>query len=211
LLKFSNYFFCILALLIFYSCEKSNQDPAPLAEKLSRIDSLSLRFPNLNPKALSVVTGEIITALEGNFSNAKDVVYAVLIDDQTKNLCHLKIKFIRKFDTYYQAAYSSPSLEGIKKSFGLEKAILPGLSYQLLYFDSGGYYLGSGGGEIFSYLIDAEMARTYSALLRIGDGNPPQILIPRSCNRIEVRNYFIKKLQGLYPEAAVRDVETLPE
>ena len=66
-------------------------------------------------------------------------------------------------------------LQGSFKGSLCNKIKFPSFDHELIYYNSRDYFLGSGGGEIFSYIINFQENKTYYAHL-VADENKPAVL-----------------------------------
>lgn len=71
--------------------------------------------------------------------------------------------------------------------------------YELIYYNSQDYFLGSGGGEVYSYLINFNEGKTYFAHLVDEPGKSASLFLSENIDIIEVKNFFISNFKRDYP------------
>lgn len=75
--------------------------------------------------------------------------------------------------------------------------------YDLFYYNSGSFYLGSSGGEVFVYLIDFSKQATYYAHLVIEPEKSVRLFISKNSNEKEVSDFFLNLFKRDYPDLVV--------
>lgn len=111
------------------------------------------------------------------------------------------IKFIQleKTGDELKLIYETDLLEGSFKESLVDKIKIASIDYDLMYYNSQGYYLGSGGGEIFSYIIDFENKEVYYAHLVAESENSVSLFISDNVVNKEVKNFFTFVFKKDYP------------
>jgi len=190
--KISYVFFLILPLLI--SCgEKNtgNSDP-------------SLKTDYENPQfviqqAKKTLGDNVKFAYKGIYN--KDSVTEIAAGTEIQNPKEWGIKFLllkldgRNLITTYQTAL----LNGSFNKCLVQKIKFPMFDYELIYYNSQDYFLGSGGGEVYSYLINYNEGKTYFAHLVDEPGKSASLFLSENIDIIEVKNFFISNFKRDYP------------
>lgn len=88
---------------------------------------------------------------------------------------------------------------------------LDSLSYDLFYYNSGSFYIGSSGGEIFAYLVDFPQKQTYYAHLTISPNKPVVLFFSKNCSEQKMKDFFINLFKPDYPELVVVQKDILSE
>ncbi len=185
-------FFLILPLLI--SCgEKNtgNSDP-------------SLKTDYENPQfviqqAKKTLGDNVKFAYKGIYN--KDSVTEIAAGTEIQNPKEWGIKFLllkldgRNLITTYQTAL----LNGSFNKCLVQKIKFPMFDYELIYYNSQDYFLGSGGGEVYSYLINYNEGKTYFAHLVDEPGKSASLFLSENIDIIEVKNFFISNFKRDYP------------
>lgn len=102
------------------------------------------------------------------------------------------IKFVQleKAADEFKLVYETELLEGSFKESLVDKIKISSIDYDLIYYNSQGYYLGSGGGEVFSYIIDFENKEVYYAHLIVESENSVSLFISDNTTNKEVKTFF---------------------
>ena len=69
----------------------------------------------------------------------------------------------------------------------------------LVYYNSQGYFMGSGGGEVFSYIIDLENKQVYYAHLVVESQTATYLFISDNTKNKELINFFTLTFKKDYP------------
>jgi len=96
-------------------------------------------------------------------------------------------------------------LDGSFKQGFIDKIKFSSFDTELIYYNSRDYYLGSGGGEIFSYIIDFEAKQVYYAHLVIEPSTSVSLFISENTGNKEIRNFFVLTFKKDYPNLKLVD------
>lgn len=80
---------------------------------------------------------------------------------------------------------------------------LDSISYDLFYYNSGSFYIGSSGGEIFAYLVDFPQKQTYYTHLTISPNKPAALFFSKNCGEQKVKDFFLNLFKLDYPGLVV--------
>ena len=81
----------------------------------------------------------------------------------------------------------------------VDKIKFSSIDYDLVYYNSQGYFLGSGGGEVFSYIIDFENKQVYYAHLVVESPTETSLFISDNTQNKELVNFFTLTFNKDYP------------
>jgi hypothetical protein len=79
----------------------------------------------------------------------------------------------------------------------VRKEKLPSENYDMVYYNSLDYYLGSGGGEVFSYLVDFKNRQTYYAHLFTEQGRNISLFLSENATP-DIKNFFLNLFKKDY-------------
>ena len=189
----SKYIIIILLLVILIAgCEKKvGESPLPVNGNKDNSEEL---IKGLN----SLLNSEVTFALKGNFMG--DSTQQVVTGTEILNKKEWGIKF-HLFEikgNKPEKKDDSKLLDGSFKDCRVEKLNLPGNDHDLVYYNSLNYFMGSAGGEIFSYIIDFKGQKTYYAHLVSEPGKPVYLFLSINGNQ-EIYNYFISSFKKDFP------------
>ncbi len=92
--------------------------------------------------------------------------------------------------------YSSNLIDGAVNQSAFERVRIPGKNYDLVYYNSTDYFMGSGGGEVFTYVIDFnEPLIAYGHMFISGSG-APNFYIPSSVKDQSIRDYLLRRIKS---------------
>jgi hypothetical protein len=123
----------------------------------------------------------------------------------------IKFTFIDKSGNEFVVKYETDLLEGSFKECFVDKIKFASIDYDLVYFNSQGYFLGSGGGEVFSYIIDLENKQVYYAHLVIESETSTSLFISDNTKNKELVNFFTMMFNKDYPNLKIVDDDIIVE
>lgn len=143
--------------------------------------------------------------------------YLPLLANDTYRLCYLEeedsfaewgIRFVlaELQDTLPVKVYTSPVMDGSLKESAVRAVRLPGYTYDLLFYNSGSYFLGSGGGEIYSYLADFEENTFSPGFLEVNAEGRVTLSMPSDIPEV-MREFFVKEFRLNYPSLTVEEFD----
>ncbi|MCX7612367.1 MAG: hypothetical protein N2043_12350 [Ignavibacterium sp.] len=101
--------------------------------------------------------------------------------------------------------FESKILPGDLASGTLDKIKFPNTSYELIYYNSLDYFLGTAGGEIYMYLIDFNLNEIYYSHFVNDYDTPASLYISENTKDLKFRNFFVTNLKKDYPNLKVVD------
>ena len=107
----------------------------------------------------------------------------------------IKFVFLEKTGDELKVIYETDMLDGSFKESFVNKIKFASLDYDLLYYNSQGYFMGSGGGEVFSYIIDLEKKQVYYAHLVAESETAISLFISDNTINKELVNFFTVTLE----------------
>ena len=182
----------IVVIIFFAGCEKKNENQEPQAA-----------FKTDNERIIEFVNNRYhckeVKVLNGSFKpncNLFAVVYEV------NSGTEFGIKFILAHIASDSVIvdYNSDLFDGAVNQSIFEKTNLPGKGYDAAYYNSAGYFMGSGGGEVFAYVVDFKDAIIASGHIFISGESGPKLYIPATVKDKITRDALIKKIKNDFPE-----------
>lgn len=190
-----------VVIISFFSCEEKKEPPVNLvvsADSADKIDRQIL-FNYAKQKIAE---------------NVKDIEYGVFESDSAKGLVvgrefmtekewGIKFYYLKFVNSNPEKIFETPLLKGSLNESLLKRFKMANYKYELFYYDSQDYFLGSGGGEIFSYLIDLNTKEIFYAHFYTVEDKPLSLYLSSNINRSEIRDFFTKNFQRDYPNLVV--------
>jgi len=121
----------------------------------------------------------------------------------------LKIQLLTKDSLKKKDEVFLPEMSATESICTTQK--LEPFSYDLFYYNSGSFYTGSSGGEIFVYLVDFPQKQTYYAHLVITPEKPVTLFISKNSERKEIKDFFLNLFKLDYPEFVVSQKDVSSE
>ena len=191
----------LIAVTILSSCkEKKVNPPEP------KID-ISTREAALKEARILLGT-EARIAFAGSFD--KDTVREFIAGTEINKPDKWGIEFhLMKEDSgTFKNVYSTDLLEGSFTGAHVSKEKLQPGNYEMVYYNSQDYYIGSGGGEIFAYLVDFNNKETYYAHLFMERGRSISLFLSNNITP-ETKDFFLNVFKKDYSNLKIvsKDVE----
>lgn len=186
----------ILMSLIFFSCGKKGNN----VEELSKYNDPSFVLKS----AKDLLGNETKFAKRGTFKN--DSTFEIAAGTEVSNADKWGIKFylLKIEDGQLEKSFETNLLKGSFNSCRVNKIKLGDFKYELIYYNSQDYFLGSGGGEIFSYIIDFAKKQNYYAHLLIQPGRPISLFVSKNTDDMpDIKNFFLALFKKDYPKLTI--------
>jgi hypothetical protein len=184
------------------SCGNNEEKPAASAVNLD------------NPKVLKEEINKILgentqVTFTGLFDNDKTTEIIAGTEVVTEKVWGIKFSLIKRNNNKLTKGFQTKLLEGSFKESLVNKIKFPSFDYELIYYNSRDYYMGSGGGEVFSYVIDFENKETFYAHLVVEPEKPVYLYLSDNINSPEIKNFFISNFKRDYssPTLVAKDID----
>jgi hypothetical protein len=115
----------------------------------------------------------------------------------------IKFTLLRVSNNSLQKGYQTDLLAGSFKDALVEKIKIKNLGYNLIYYNSQDYFMGSGGGEIYSCIIDFSKQQVYLAHFFTVPNKPVSLYISPNTSDPEIRDFLVNKFKKDYPELKI--------
>ncbi|RPI67719.1 MAG: hypothetical protein EHM47_15375 [Ignavibacteriales bacterium] len=193
----------IVLISFFISCgDNEEKKQAPLKD---------FKDPAVQLKEAKSLLGEDaqMTFL-GNFDKNKNEELIAASEINTKDEWGIKFTSIKLNNEKPEKVFETKLLEGFLEDSRLEKLNLSSKDYELLYYHSGDFFMGSGGGEVFSYVIDFEEEEVYYAHL-VADNKKISLYISDNISDDEVKQLFLNTYKRDFPAYVLVQEDVLYE
>lgn len=166
---------------------------------------------------------QLLEIVKKHYNKDVQFVFGGAFDETGKNLIAVGreiennddwgIKFIllEKSGDDFETKYESDLLDGSFKESFINKIKFSSFDYELLYYNSQNYFIGSGGGEIFAYIVDYENKQIYYAHLVVESAKPASLFISDNSENREIRNFFTLNFKRDYPDLKLVDDDIIIE
>ena len=183
----------LLSILFLISCGDS-QD-----KKKTKAPLKDFRDPAVQLKeAKTLVGNNVKLTFMGTFEKDGKEELAAGSEVNTKDEWGIRFTNIDISGEEPKKIFESDLLEGSFDDSKVEKIKLPSKDYELLYYNSGDYFMGSGGGEIFDYIIDFNEKEIFYAHL-VADNKKVSLYLSENIKDDNVRKFFLDKFKRDFP------------
>ncbi|MGQ9642942.1 MAG: hypothetical protein ACUVT3_03690 [Ignavibacterium sp.] len=188
--------FFIVALLLFVSCsDKSEKIPALNYEDKKQMLEIAKKFFDENTAK----------AFGGVFDESGRETIIAGIEKNDKSEWGIKFYQLRLVDNELKVIFETKLLDGSFKESLVDKIKFPMRDYELIYYNSQGYFMGSGGGEVISYIIDFGKKEIYYAHLVADPVITPSLFISKNIQDKYIREFFYTYFKKDYPKLRIVD------
>ena len=194
----------IVFTLLIFSCNKKDEG-----------DNHSSKIPDFNDPQIAVKEAsnalgrEVSFAYKGTFDKDTSVEIATGIEINNSKDWGIKFILMKYQNDSLKTVFQSGLLDGSFSESSVKKINMPSYKYDLIYYNSLDYFLGSGGGEIYSYIVDYDSSKVYYAHLIIEPSESISLFLSENINDEEVKDYFVKNFTNDYPSLKIisKDIE----
>jgi hypothetical protein len=176
----------------------------------SKKDSQQITFNFENPNQILESTKNyfdkdirkiFIGDFEGN--NSKSVV--AVAEKMDSSFWGIKFyHFVQKNDRVY-CYFETDVLPGSLNESFFDKIKLADKPYEMFYYNSKNYFMGSGGGEIYLYLIDFKEKQLYYSHFVNDIDIPASLFISDNAKDLKLRNFIFSNFRSDYPNLKIVD------
>jgi hypothetical protein len=183
-----------VSIILLSSCKKSDEKNEDNKTNIVSLDSAAVH--NEIKKLLDDKQKFI---LKGNYDSDSSKEYASGIEVSEGNNWGIKFILLKVKNNQVQKVFESKLLDGSFSSSVVKKMRFADSRNDVLYYNSQDYFLGSGGGEVFSYIIDFSKNEIYYAHLFSDYQKTPELFLSKNMTNSEQRNFFISNFKNDFP------------
>lgn len=188
----SLYIFLIL-ILTFFSCgNEKKEETKPI---ISFSDSVSV----FNA-AKKMYGDQLKTLLIGNFDEDTLMEAAAGIEISENNVWGIKFLLLEAEGNKLTSKFKTKLLDGSFKESLVKKIKFASYNNELIFYSSEDYFWGSGGGEVFSYIINFAEGEVFYAHLFSEARRQIELYLSENVSNKDIRQFFITNFKKDYPE-----------
>ena len=187
---FSAVLFIFLAFLLSCGDSDEKKNKAPLKD--FRDPAVQLR------EAKSLLGDNARITFIGNFDKDDNEEIVAGSEINTKDEWGIKFTSININSEKPEKIFETSLLEGSIEESRIEKLNLSSKDYDLLYYNSLDFFMGSGGGEVFCYIIDFNEKEAYYAHL-VADNKKVSLYLSDNIKNDDVRQFFLNTFKRDFP------------
>lgn len=186
---------------IFASCKSGNSDETNKANDPSA--GAAEQAADL-ADAKKIYGESAVNVIRGHFSSDPSALdMTAMLEISSDTTFGIEFAHLRRTDGSVKEVFKTKMLDGSFNESKTKKMNLPGISNDLVYYNSQDYYLGSGGGDIYAYIVDFASKEIYSAHFFSYETKPTSLYISPNTTNEEVKNFFINEFKALFPELKI--------
>lgn len=190
-------FLALVFAFMFFSCsgKKSNQE---------NDQAVDYENPQVVLQKAKEILGPFVSfAYKGRFDMDTVLEIAAGTETQTPKEWGIKFVLLKMVGDQLKVVFQTPLLNGSFKQCLVQKIKFPFFDHELIYYNSQDYFLGSGGGEVYSYLVNFNEKETYYAHLVTQPDKPISLYLSDNINIPQVKGFFISNFKRDYPSLKV--------
>ena len=187
---FSAVLFIFLAFLLSCGDSDEKKNKAPLKD--FRDPAVQLR------EAKSLLGDNARITFIGNFDKDDNEEIVAGSEISTKDEWGIKFTSININSEKPEKIFETRLLEGSIEESRIEKLNLSSKDYDLLYYNSLDFFMGSGGGEVICYIIDFNEKEAYYAHL-VADNKKVSLYLSDNIKNDDVRQFFLNTFKRDFP------------
>lgn len=185
-----------LVLLIFFliSCSEKKKNPTLNYEDSNQV--LLILNENFDK--------DISKVFIGKFDNQNEISVVAFAEKDDSLNWGIKFYHFYQKDDGIICNFETNVLEGTLRDIIIEKIKIKNMPFEMIYYNTSDYFMGSAGGEIFAYIINFNDKEIYSAHF-VNDYDTPASLFISDNTDIYIRNFFISNFKKEFPKLKIVD------
>lgn len=191
------YSLLLIIVVLVLSCGDRGEDALPRIDYENKLQLIEL--------SKRVLGNEVVSAFGGFFDDTPRKKIAAVIETDENVDWGIKFVLLADNNSKLETIFQTRILPGSHRESFLDKIKFPSFEYELLYYNSQSYFIGSGGGEIYAYIIDFGNKEVYSAHLVAETRKPAYLFISSNTASKEIKNFFIQIFKKDYPGLKLTD------
>jgi len=195
--KILKYLILVSFVVLVSSCGDKGDDVLPRIDFENKIQLIEL--------SKRVLGNEVVTAFGGFFDESPRKKIAAVIETDENIDWGIKFVLLEENKGKLETIFQTRILPGSHRESFLDKIKFPSFEYELLYYNSQGYFMGTGGGEVYTYVVDFDNKEIYYAHLINEARKPISLFISANTTNKDVKNFFIQIFRKDYPNLKLVD------
>ena len=164
-------------------------------------DSKSVNYNDMRAiknLAAQLIDKEIKFVTSGNFSSEETISIVAGTEVSGKNQWGISFSLIEKIDDEFIVVYNTGLLEGSFNNSIVDKMKLSSFKGEMIYYNSKDFYLGTGGGDVFLYIINFSQKEIYYAHLIVQKSAGVLLYLSENIEDPMIRKFFIRYFKKDY-------------
>jgi hypothetical protein len=199
-LLFNKKFYLLLLIVALTFAVSCNEKERKIPENKIDINSPE----TVLKEAKKLLGNDTQIALSGNFDEDTTKEFAAGTEINKPDKWGIQFHLLKQKDNKLEEDFSTNLLDGSFTDAMVRKEKLGSENYDMIYYNSLDYYLGSGGGEVFAYLIDFNRRQTYYSHLFTEKGRRISLFLSENITP-EIQKFFLGVFKKDYPNLRIVD------
>ena len=164
-------------------------------------DSKSVNYNDMRAiknLAAQLIDKEIKFVTSGNFSSEETISIVAGTEVSGKNQWGISFSLIEKIDDEFIVVYNTGLLEGSFNNSIVDKMKLSSFKGEMIYYNSKDFYLGTGGGDVFLYIINFSKKEIFYAHLIVQKSAGVLLYLSENIEDPMIRKFFIRYFKKDY-------------
>ena len=191
-IKKINLFYFLIIIAFLFSCSKEIKSPPDLNDP-SVVENI----------ADSVLSIDVKFSSSGHFDSDKKLSIVAGTEAHGINSIGISFKLIENKEGEFKVVYRTGFLDGSFNKCMVDKIKLSSIGGEMIYYNSKNYFMGTGGGDVYSYIVDFRKREVYSAHLFAGEGTRSVLYLSENVEDRMLRQFFISYFRKDYPSLKV--------
>lgn len=195
--KINIFFLYGLITLLIASCSDKEEDPA----FIENLDKPAFVLE----QAKNIVGDNVKFATRGNFSSDSAAEVGAGAEFSDPSQWGIKFYLLSALEGKLQMTFETELLDGSFKECLVDKIKMKGFDHELIYYNSKSYFMGSGGGEVYSYIVDLKTKEVYSAHLLSERNEQVSLTLSGNVEDTPLKSFFIGLFKKDFPSFSVSE------
>jgi hypothetical protein len=148
--------------------------------------------------AAQLIDKDIKFITSGEFSSDKTKSIVAGTEESGENRWGISFSLIEKVDDEFKVVYNTGLLEGSFDKSIVDKMKLSSFKGEMVYYNSKDFYLGTGGGDVFLYIINFFEKEIYYAHLIVQKSAGVLLYLSENIEDPMIRKFFIRYFKKDY-------------
>ncbi|MBK6914819.1 MAG: hypothetical protein IPH11_14630 [Ignavibacteriales bacterium] len=187
---------CGIIAMLITTCSDKEEDPA----FIENLDKPAFVLE----QAKNVIGDNVKFAVKGNFLPDSAIEVGAAYEFSNPSEWGIKFYLLSVVGGKLQKTFETELLDGSLKECLIDKIKMKGFNHELIYYNSKSYFFGSGGGEVYSYIIDLSAKEIYSAHL-LSERSSNSLSLSSNVGDTPLKAFFVGLFKKDFPTLSLSE------
>ncbi len=188
----------IFTILVFYSCG-GNVKEKNKEEIIAKYKDSKYALA----QAKKILGNNVKFAYSGKFDSGQGLEVAAGTEIKNSNKLGIRFYLLNLQGDNLVTSFQTKILNGSFQQCLIQKIKFPWFDHELIYYNSQDFFMGSGGGEIISYVINFTSKEVYYAHLIVRKNIPVSLYLSNNIKIPGLKSFFISNFKRDFPKLAL--------